>query len=408
VWFDPGYSMSEYQYYEWQTIDRLLTEAEILDVNNLSSHMDVVTPTQAIVTYSWGDFKHDPYQVLLAYFDAFFYQANWGTTRLMFRFPKGTIDLAGIRPYTQHDFFTLHENSTHYVLEFSVNEEEGLGWIEGEGSLSQLIPLREQIMQGDYRLLYLMWLKAISSGAAYYDEGADWDEDDEDDEDLGWGNGGRGKHLFHEPVEGEEEPPVPPGLQNLTGSLGYFIKEFGVDPYLVQAASRASDEQLVVDTALQQTLSRLSRAECEEFLWRLLENEPQVRHSLRQRLLDLAGIEKKVSTLARRTAGDLAQAAEQLYQEAERQAQDEARRKRIADLETLAGHEETTWQLVDSLIGQKQGRPYDEATSQLVKLRELAVYQNRLEDFQNRFDQLKTRFSSRYSLMERFRSAGLM
>jgi len=30
------------------------------EVNSLSSHMNVVTPTRAVVTYRWGDFKHDP------------------------------------------------------------------------------------------------------------------------------------------------------------------------------------------------------------------------------------------------------------------------------------------------------------------------------------------------------------
>jgi uncharacterized protein involved in exopolysaccharide biosynthesis len=33
--------MSEYQYYEWQTVDRLLTDAEQAEVNRLSSHIEV-------------------------------------------------------------------------------------------------------------------------------------------------------------------------------------------------------------------------------------------------------------------------------------------------------------------------------------------------------------------------------
>lgn len=51
--------MSEYQYCEWQTVDRLLTDSEQAAVSNLSSHIDV-TASQAVVTYDWGDFKHDP------------------------------------------------------------------------------------------------------------------------------------------------------------------------------------------------------------------------------------------------------------------------------------------------------------------------------------------------------------
>jgi hypothetical protein len=68
--------MSEYQYYEWQTIDRALTAAEQAAVNKLSSHIDV-TSTRAWVEYHWSDFKHDPKQVLARTFDAFLYYANW-------------------------------------------------------------------------------------------------------------------------------------------------------------------------------------------------------------------------------------------------------------------------------------------------------------------------------------------
>lgn len=55
--------MSEFQYFEWQTVNRLLTEEEQTAVSRLSSHIDV-SSSRAAVTYSWGDFKHDPRQVL--------------------------------------------------------------------------------------------------------------------------------------------------------------------------------------------------------------------------------------------------------------------------------------------------------------------------------------------------------
>jgi hypothetical protein len=62
---------SEYQHYEWQTIDRVLSACQQVEVEQLSCHMDIVSATQTVVTYSWGDFKHDLDQVLLKYFDAF-------------------------------------------------------------------------------------------------------------------------------------------------------------------------------------------------------------------------------------------------------------------------------------------------------------------------------------------------
>lgn len=55
--------MSEYQYYEFRPIDRQLTANERANVNKLSSHGHT-TATSFSVDYSWGDFKHQPDDVL--------------------------------------------------------------------------------------------------------------------------------------------------------------------------------------------------------------------------------------------------------------------------------------------------------------------------------------------------------
>lgn len=52
-------TVSEYQYYEWQTVDRLLTEAELEAVRDMSTHIEV-SSSRAVVTYAYGSFKHDP------------------------------------------------------------------------------------------------------------------------------------------------------------------------------------------------------------------------------------------------------------------------------------------------------------------------------------------------------------
>ena len=161
--------MSEYQYYEWQTIDRLLTEAEQEAVNGLSSHIDV-TASQAVVTYQWSDFKHDARQVLARYFDAFLYFANWGTRRLMFRFPKGLLDEEALAPYLFGDMIEVSTAGKSRILEITLEEEEPeFDWFEDDedGTLSRLVGLRNDILDGDYRCLYLAWLGA----AALYDPG---------------------------------------------------------------------------------------------------------------------------------------------------------------------------------------------------------------------------------------------
>jgi hypothetical protein len=114
--------------------------------------------------------------------------ANWGTRRLLFRFPKSVIDSQAILPYCREDFLTLELEGSYYILEFSLDDEEpGDEWLEATGDLGKLIPIREQILQGDYRTLYLSWLKAVSM------------EDPEED-------------------NPETEPPIPAGLGKLNSS----------------------------------------------------------------------------------------------------------------------------------------------------------------------------------------------
>ena len=67
--------MSEYQRYEFMTIDRPLTRVQLDAVDALSSHIDA-SSTHALIEYHWGDFKHDPIDVLHKFFDAFLYWAN--------------------------------------------------------------------------------------------------------------------------------------------------------------------------------------------------------------------------------------------------------------------------------------------------------------------------------------------
>jgi hypothetical protein len=370
--------MSEYQYYEWQTIDRPLDPNERKSVSLLSSHMEMVTSTQAIVSYSWGDFKHDPRQVLLQYFDAHLYLANWGTRRLLFRFPKSVIDPQAILPYCREDFLTLELEGSYYILEFALDEEEpGDEWLEATGDLGKLIPIREQIMQGDYRALYLSWLKAVSM------------EDPEED-------------------NPETEPPIPTGLGKLNSSHQAFIEFFDLDEHLVKAAAKASPELQPASIApLEKALLQLTRKECVTFLRQVLNNEPQVRLSLQKRLEQLTDAKPVNVGQGQRLAGQLFKEAEQIAQEDLRRQKAEAERKRIQGLLDLAGREEATWRWVESLIGQKQAKPYDEATQLLVNLRDLAIYQSQLPKFQERFSAIKEKYSSRPSLIERFKRAGL-
>ncbi len=350
-------------------------------MDGLSSHIDV-SPSRAVVTYNWGDFKHDPKEVLLQYFDAYFYLANWGSRRLMFRFPKGILNLKEINQYCDGEYVSFETIGQYQVLDIDFNPEDSDDWLEEEESLSAFTPLREDLLQGDYRLLYLAWLKAMTSDATGF-------EDEESDEyDL--------------------EPPVPPGLQTLSPALQNFIQVFDIDSFLVQAAAENSpnlrDSRSINYRDL---VSRLSRSEADDFLVRLAEGDAGVKLSLRRRLNEFIPKEKVQAPKARPLQNLLVR-AEQLEQaEIERKAQ-EARRKHVAEMKAFAQRERQVWQQVDDLLGngRKIASVYDEATGLLEKLKQLADYQDTQDTFFVNIRHLVTKYGSRPSLIERWKKHG--
>jgi hypothetical protein len=367
--------MSEYQYYEWQTMDRALTAAEQAAVGKLSSHIDV-TSTRAWVEYHWSGFRHDPKQVLARHFDAFLYYANWGSQRLAFRFPKDLLDETALQPYLWEYRTELEPVGDSLILDIVLRDEDGEGWFEGEARLSALAPLRDDILAGDYRALYLAWLLAAAAN--------DIDE--------------------------ELEPPVPPGLAELSAPLAEFVRFFQLDAFLVQAAVQASEPLRPAPApALEALIARLPRSECDAFLHRLAEGEPLLALKFNRRLQELAGPPvRPQAAAARRAWAELRETTERLRQAEARRQQADAEARRIKDLQDFASRAPQAWRDVQALIEEKKARPYDDAVALLVKLRDLAVFQDRSAEFQTRMAALQAQYANRPAFRERLGKAGLI
>jgi hypothetical protein len=126
--------MSEYQYYEFQAIDRPLTERQIRELRRCSSRASI-TSTRFVNHYEWGDFKGDPSDWMAKYFDAFLYVANWGTRELMLRFPSGVLELATAKDYCR-GAASAKSMGDFVILDFLSDDEPGDGWDDGTGWLS--------------------------------------------------------------------------------------------------------------------------------------------------------------------------------------------------------------------------------------------------------------------------------
>jgi hypothetical protein len=62
--------MSEFQYYEFVAIDHPLTATERKRLRAITGRA-TITSTRLVNTYEWGDFKADPHELVVKYFDAF-------------------------------------------------------------------------------------------------------------------------------------------------------------------------------------------------------------------------------------------------------------------------------------------------------------------------------------------------
>jgi len=197
--------MSEYQYYEFQAIDRPLTAREMGELRSYSSRARI-TATSFVNEYSWGDFKGNADAWMEKYFDAFLYLANWGMHIVKLRLPARLLDLETAEHYCRESA-AVREKDGKIILTFESEAEGGDGWVEGEGELSSLISVRSELARGDLRALYLGWLLCAQNGEL-------------DDEEI--------------------EPPVPAGLGQLSASLSDFAEFLRIDTDLIDAAAVVS------------------------------------------------------------------------------------------------------------------------------------------------------------------------
>lgn len=367
--------MSEYQYYEFVALDRPLTKTQMQELRNVSSRAEVFS-TRFVNVYNYGDFRGDLYEFMTRYFDAMVYVANWGTHRLMLRLPADLVDPALVQSYCPGESASLHIKDNSAVVDFCSHLEEFMGWEEGEGWLSALVPLRAELIHGDLRALYLAWLLCIQC---------------------------------HEVDEATPEPPVPSGLKHLSEVLECLVEFLRIDMDLLAVAAEQSAEQHVaLPTGTEEWIRDLPETEKNEILLSLIKGQdPQLGARLLQRYRASAARATDLTSAKRRTVGELLEAAARRRQDRE---QAEIRRQaemRANYLEDLALREDAVWRHVEELVAMKQAKAYSEAVSLLKDLQELNLRKDRGSQFKQRCDDLCTRHQRKKAFIDRMKQAGL-
>lgn len=118
--------MSEYQYYEFQAIDKPLSEKDREVLRDISSRAQI-TSTSFVNEYNYGNFKGDPLKLVEKYFDAFLYVTNWGTHQLMLKIPRKLIDLDLASQYCIGDSWTIYEKEITSSLNLYLKPKTMIG-----------------------------------------------------------------------------------------------------------------------------------------------------------------------------------------------------------------------------------------------------------------------------------------
>jgi hypothetical protein len=377
--------MSEYQYYEFVTVDRPLTPAQQGELRSFSTRARI-TSSSFVNEYQWGDLKGDPRVWMERYFDAFLYLANWGTHRIALRLPAEVLDAKIVAEYCAGESARSWTTGTHVIVDLSSEDEDGDEWWEEEGRLASIVPARAELAAGDRRLLYLAWLLCV-----------------------------QGRELD----DAEPEPPVPPGLGSLSGPLMALADFLRLDPDLLAAAAEASPSlrpKTISAAALSRWIKTLPESEKDEVLLRLCRgDEAHLRAELLRRF---NGPSENRQTESGRTAGDLLAAAQARWSQRQqqirqREAAERTRREQAAAaarqqrLEALAGRQEQAWQQVAAMIETKKPKEYDAAVLLLVDLKTVAERDNDLAAFIRRAQHLRRQHARKPSLLDRLDRAGI-
>lgn len=266
--------MSEYQYYEFQAIDRPLGGADQEALRALSTRARI-TATSFMNSYEWGDFKGDPARLMDNWFDLHLYLANWGSRRLMIRWPARLADRHLLGAFLgEVDCAELRSAGQNLILDIAFDEVESEDWDDGSGWLAALAPLRADVLGGDLRLFYLLWLSAVEADAVAPDE-----------------------------------PEPMPGIGPMTGALEAFADFFHIDRDLVAAATERAADPIAGKPASSTTagpvIATMTDPEKTSFLTRLFDGDAHAGSELRALVRHRLRSATDTPQIPARTVGDL-------------------------------------------------------------------------------------------------------
>ncbi len=382
--------MSEYQYYEFAAIDRPLTRAEMAELRAVSTRAEI-TPAGFVNHYEWGDLKADPADWMRRYFDAFVHSANWCSCRLALRVPLATFGKAELKPFATRHTLTIEAGDDHWIIDWSLDESEDyvrFGMEDGSGWMRRLVPLRDELLRGDLRPLYLGWLAGAAGGELRDDA---------------------------------LEPQVPPGLSALSPPQQALVEFLEIDPDMLAAATagsaRVPRDDVTQADRIDAWLGEWPRNEMAAVLKLIAQGQGhEAERQVRSRHAAWLKAQRPsvASTARRRSVAELRELAKsasgvRLEREAKERAKQEAerRRQREAYLRLLMADVDKRWEAIDAQAQRGSASGYEQAVRALTELAQGYALMSSPKAFERALRRLLVRHATRGALMRRLTDAGL-
>ena len=382
--------MSEYQYYEFAAIDRPLTRTQMAELRAVSTRA-LIAPSSFVNHYEWGDLNADPADWMRRYFDAFVYAANWCSCRLALRVPLATFRKAELKPFAARHALTIKTGDGHWIIDWMLDESENYDRFaeeDGSGWMRRLVPLRDELMRGDLRPLYLGWLAGAASGK-----------------------------LRKEALE----PEAPPGLSELSPPQQALVEFLEIDPDMIAAAAAGNAVTAKADVAaadrIDVWLDAWSRDELVAVLKLIVQGQGhEAERRVRTRHAEWLKTQRpsNASTAPRRSVAELRELAQSASsvrsdREAKERAKQEAedRRRREAYLRLLMAKVDKHWEAIDAEAKRGSASGYNQAVRTLTNLAEGYALTSSREEFERALRRFLTRHGTRGALLRRLTEAGL-
>jgi hypothetical protein len=371
--------MSEYQSYEFLAIDRPLDQDAQKALRSISSRARV-TATSFTNHYEWGDLKGDPRKFMERWFDLHIYTANWGTRRLMLRLPARSVNRDEIDSLLGwNDNVEVWTSGDNLIVDIHGGEEGADDRVDEDPDwLAALVPLRSDILSGDLRLFYVLWLLAVQ----------------------------------YERVPDDEVEPMP-GIAPLTGALESLAEFLCVDSDLLEAAAElGANDTSLSKNELRQALAAIPESEKVELLLRAVDGDGHVGAELKNRF------RRKIAVLEPcRTAGTLRLRAQEIAETRERQEAErseaerrrqaaEAEKARRVRLDSLKRRGSAVWHQIETEIERRNPAGYESAMGLLRDLQVLAEEERSQDEFSRRIAAIRMRHEKKGRFIERLSKLG--